>query len=46
MQIEEWSLVVEYNMDKITGIAPKYNQNYKNDFRRRNVRGNFRSNQI
>ena len=44
VEIGEYHAVVEYNMDRITD-RPRYNQNYRGDFRRGNFRGNLPSNQ-
>ena len=44
-EIREYHLVVEYNVDRITKDRPRYDQNYRNDFRRGNFRGNLRPNQ-
>ena len=39
VEIGEFHLVVEYNMDRIMD-RPRYNQNYRSDFRGGNFRGN------
>ena len=42
--LAKYHSVVEYNMEKVIE-RPKYNQNYRGDFQKRNFRGNLRSNQ-
>ena len=44
VEIGEYRSMVEYNMNRIRD-SPRYNQNYRNDFRRANFRGNLRINQ-